>query len=445
VATNPPPMTKPALVVGAGIAGLVAARELRRAGREVIVFEAGPRVAGLATSHHDDDGFSYDTGAHFITNRLAAEIGVEDRCRTVHRYGEAVWSRGKTYSYPFGLVRVPRFAADAVRSKLRSGGPAASARDWFVAEYGRALAEEVAIPLVEAWSGAPASELSPAIGDKIPSSILETIYLRLAARVTRKAVAVGYCNEAPQSRHVWHVYPEDGVATLCDHLAAGLGDAVRLNSPVEKILVEGGRARGVRIGGEEVEGSLVVSTAPVNVLPRIVEGTGVEPLDRFRPFRFRPMVFVNLRLRGRGLLPDVVTWTPSDTLPFFRLTEAPMAMPWLAPEGKTLLTVDIGAEVGDEHWTMDDDQLGERCLDHLEAFLPGVRAAYLGCRVVRTPIAYPVFLNEYEPAREALETSTGITDLLSVGRNGQFGHLLMEDVYWRTTRAVARWLAAAPS
>ena len=140
------------------------------------------------------------------------------------------------------------------------------------------------------------------------------------------------------------------------------------------------------------------------------------------------------------MLPDVVTWTPTDEVPYFRLTEAPLSMPWLAPEGKTLLTVDIGATVGDEHWTMDDEALGELCLSHLEARIPDIRQRYLGCRTVRTPIAYPVFLSEYEPARQALETSTGITDLLSIGRNGQFGHHLMEDVYWRTTAAVARWL-----
>ena len=294
----------PALVLGAGIAGLVAARELRRAGRDVIVFEAGPKVAGLATSHHDDDGFSYDTGAHFITNRLAAEIGVEDQCRTVRHYGETVWLGDHTYSYPFGLMRVPRFAADAARSRLRRNGTAeGSARDWFIEEYGEALAEEVAIPLIEAWSGAPATELSPAVGDKIPSSIIETIYLRIAARVTQRAVAIGYCNAKPQSRNVWHVYPENGVSTLCQHVADELGDIVRLNSPVEKILIEDGRARGVRVAGEEIEGALVVSTAPVNILPKLVEGTGTEPLDRFRDFRFRPMVFTNLRLEGRGCSP----------------------------------------------------------------------------------------------------------------------------------------------
>jgi hypothetical protein len=60
--------------------------------------------------------------------------------------------------------------------------------------------------------------------------------------------------------------------------------------------------------------------------------------------------------------------------------------------------------------------------------------------VVRTPIAYPVYDLEYEADRQALERTTGVEGLLSVGRNGEFAHILMEDVYWRTQRRVHQWL-----
>ena len=38
-------------------------------------------LAGLARSERDDEGFTYDCGAHFITNRLAAALGVSSTCR----------------------------------------------------------------------------------------------------------------------------------------------------------------------------------------------------------------------------------------------------------------------------------------------------------------------------------------------------------------------------
>jgi hypothetical protein len=52
--------------------------------------------------------------------------------------------------------------------------------------------------------------------------------------------------------------------------------------------------------------------------------------------------------------------------------------------------------------------------------------------VLRTPIAHPVFLNAYEAERLALESALPVAGLYSVGRNGEFAHILMEDVYWRT-------------
>ena len=148
------------------------------------------------------------------------------------------------------------------------------------------------------------------------------------------------------------------------------------------------------------------------------------------------MTLVNMRFEGRGLLSDVVTWTPERDLPFFRITEAPLAMPWLAPEGKTMLTVDIGCEVGDSIWTMPDEQLAQLCLDGLERLIPGVRQRYLGSGVLRTPVAHPVFLREYEADRLTLERGLPIIGLHSIGRNGEFAHILMEDVYWRTLRKV---------
>ncbi len=428
-------------VLGAGIAGLVAATELRRRGIEVVVYEAGPRVAGMADSHHDADGFSYDTGAHFITNRLATALGVNDRCRVVRRYGESVYLGDRVVGYPMGLLRTPRYVAGALTARARGlagGAEPVTAAEHFRSEYGRAMADEVVVPLVEAWSGLPGDQLAAAVGQKIPGGIAHTVLLKAAAKVTRRAVAIGYCNEQPQSVDVWHVYPEGGVSLLCEALAEGLGDAIHLETPVEKILVEDEQVRAVRVDGREVEVDAAVSTAPLSILPRLVEGT--DRLDRFSGFRFRPMVFANLRFEGRGLLPDVVMWVPDRSFETFRLTEAPLSMPWLAPEGKTMITVDIGTEVGSELWNLDDEVVGERCLAELERLVPDVRRRYLGCRVVKTPIAYPVLALEHEAARaDFAANGTGVDGLFSIGRNGEFAHILMEDIYWRTRRVVGDW------
>lgn len=420
-------------VVGAGLAGLLAARELRRHGLTVTVYESGRQIAGLARSFTDQEGFTYDFGAHFITNRLAAALGIGAQCRDVRYYGESVFLDGKVYSYPFGLIRSPHFLLSAVRARLggRSGGPAANAADWYRREYGPALADRIAIPLVEAWSGAPAAELAASvIPPQVDRGTAHVLRLKVASRISRRAVANGYSREKPESAHVWHVYPSGSLGLLCEHLATGLEGCIRLESPVEAIMADAERVLGIRVNGRDVEADAVVSTAPVHVLAKLVQGSdAVKPLARFR---YRPMTLINMKFQGRGLLPDVVNWIPDRGVPFFRLTEATRSMPWLAPAGKTIVTVDIGCEVGDPIWQMPDEELGQHCLTHLVSLFPTFRNRYLGCVVLRTPIAHPVFLNAYEQDRLALERTSPIAGLFSIGRNGEFAHILMEDVYWRT-------------
>jgi protoporphyrinogen oxidase len=315
----------------------------------------------------------------------------------------------------------------------------------FEQRYGRALAQEVAMPLLEAWSGAKPEELAPAVADKLPASLGQTVFLRMASHVTRRAVAIGYCKTAPHSANVFHVYPDGGVGSICQKLARDLDGSIALESPVSKIYVEKGRARAIRLNGKDVPVRAVISTAPINKLADMVSG-GSE-LERFRRFRFRGVVFVNLKLEGQHLLPDVLTWVPSGK-PFFRLTEAPQAMPWLAPPKKTMILVEYGAEVGDRHWSMPDEALTKYTVQHLVPFVPDVNQRLLGARVQRSHIAYPVFLRDYEEDRLALTRGTGVENLLSIGRNGEFDHILMEDIYWRTLeriRTFVRKEAQAPA
>jgi monoamine oxidase len=92
------------IVVGAGLAGLAAARQVRQAGYSVLVIEARDRVGGRVLNHRLADGHVADLGGQFVGPRqrhilaLAAELGVPTqpiftRGRTVLEIG------GRRYRY----------------------------------------------------------------------------------------------------------------------------------------------------------------------------------------------------------------------------------------------------------------------------------------------------------------------------------------------------------
>ena len=223
-------------------------------------------------------------------------------------------------------------------------------------------------------------------------------------------------------------------------LTSDLDDSIQLESHVESITADSGQIVSVRVNGHEQPVSAVISTVPIHILADLVKGTdALAPLSKFR---YRAMACVNLQFSGEGLLPNAVLWTPEEQFPFLRLTELTQGVPWMAPPGKTQISADIGCEIGGDIWSMPDDRLGELCIESIDPIISNARNKYLGCKVARAPFAYPLFLREYEADRVALEQSTGVDGLHVIGRNGEFAHILMEDIYWRTLTKVRQVVAA---
>lgn len=83
--------TTDVLVIGAGMAGLIAAAELQRAGRRVLVIDKGRGVGGRLASRRID-GATFDHGAQFITTRDPRFAAVLEQGRQHGAMEE--WCRG---------------------------------------------------------------------------------------------------------------------------------------------------------------------------------------------------------------------------------------------------------------------------------------------------------------------------------------------------------------
>lgn len=112
------------VIVGAGLAGLCAARELRARGRDVVVLEARDRVGGRTLSESIDDGKVVDLGAQWVgpaQDRILAlirELGLETF--PTHAEGMNLFERrGRVRRYRGTIPRLNPLALVEAGSALR--------------------------------------------------------------------------------------------------------------------------------------------------------------------------------------------------------------------------------------------------------------------------------------------------------------------------------------
>lgn len=92
-------------IVGAGLAGLAAARDLTKAGHEVCVLEARDRVGGRTLNHQISKGVIAEAGGEYIgpTQHRIAALAKEMGVRTFKTYNQGedlLYARGQLSRYP---------------------------------------------------------------------------------------------------------------------------------------------------------------------------------------------------------------------------------------------------------------------------------------------------------------------------------------------------------
>lgn len=228
-------------VVGAGLAGLSAADELRLAGHEVAVLEARDRVGGRVWSRELDNGATVEMGAEFI---LPGNMYVRE---LADRFGLGLWDKGMRYGRrePRGASEVPPDALDAAISAVDD----ALARE---PELGRLPSSELIARL----------EIEDAARDV------------LLARVEISAASPAHDVPAASLAVVAHVDDEPapsvagGNQRLALALAAPLDSAIRLATPARRVAWGDGGVTVATDGGEMAADACVVAV-PATVIGEI--------------------------------------------------------------------------------------------------------------------------------------------------------------------------------
>ena len=276
--------------------GLAVAYQLALDGHRPVLFEADDRVGGM-TATFDFGGLEIERYYHFhcISDhaflQVLNELGLADQMRWVEtRMGYWFQGRLQQWGNPIALLK---FRGLGVIAKFRYGLHAflsTKRNDW------RALDNVEASGWIRRWVGDEAWEV-------LWRRLFEYKFYDYATGLSA-AWIWSRIRRIGRSRYSLFRerlgYLEGGSNTLLLALEAAIetsGGEIRLKSPVEKVVIEGGKVAGVQVAGQFVPFDKVVSTLPLPYVPRVMPDLPSDVLDKFTAIKNIAVVCVIVKLK----------------------------------------------------------------------------------------------------------------------------------------------------
>ncbi|MDF7826415.1 protoporphyrinogen oxidase [Pontiellaceae bacterium B12227] len=396
---------KKVAIIGAGITGLTAAYELKEKGIDCTVFEASDRVGGCIKTLRTD-GYLVECGPNSILDthpdigKLIARLGIEGNklAGKPEANNRFIVRNGKPIALPTSppaLLMSDAFSAKAKWRLLKEpfikskSNEQESLADFVVRRLGQEFLDYAINPFVSGvYAGDPAKLSTCYAFPKLYA--LEQEYGSLIKGAIQGAKARKKRAETASKDARMFTF-DDGMQVLPNQLAAKLGDAIRLNCPVDGLQC---LEDGWQVNGEVF--SDVVLAIPAYKQPEL--DTPFD-LDLFSEIEYPAVTSLSLgfgkndfshRLNGFGvLIPEVEKRFSLGAL-------FPSSIfPERAPGGMALLTVFVGGSRAPERALMDEDEMILKVIEDLRELL-GLDAEPDFKHVSVWPKAIPQYTIGYE-------------------------------------------------
>jgi protoporphyrinogen oxidase len=347
-------------VIGAGPAGLAAAFDFARAGHEVVCYESGSQVGGLAggfkAAHWDwslEKYYHHWFQSDKEIQRLADDLGIRDKIL----YPEpitALYHEGKFYAFDSPLA-VLKFPGVPFVDRLRFGFVGAYLR--FTKNW-KGLEKHTAHEWLKKYLGERAYRVlwEPMLEGKFGPEYYKQVnmawfWARIAAR-TRKLGTF-----------------EGGFQAFMEAAADGirnLGGRILLDSPVERIAAAPDGGLLVRTGQEETHFDRVLTTSSPALLAKTVPGLPSDYLERLAQLKSLGAVVLTVAL-DRPLGPGIYWYNlpKKEGFPFLCLVEHTFFIPPDRYGGDHLIYCGDYVPEGHRYFSMSKEEL-------LKEFLPAL-------------------------------------------------------------------------
>ncbi len=287
------------VVIGAGLAGLAAAYDLARQGNKVTLLEKQGEFGGLASSINLE-GHAVERFYHFICRgdedliRLVNELSLGDKLHW-QQTSTAFYAHQRLYRFgtPLDLLQfdcIPwpqrfRFGLHVLSCRYRSHWQALDqvpTRAWLIRNIGPQAYTEIWHPLLKVKFGDYYDKIS-------------------AAWIWHRIWRVAKSRPNLLARESFG-YLEDGSSTLYGQIVKNLSalPSVRLclGTPVEKIILQEGKAGAVQAAGEPIPCDGVISTVAPQLLARFLPDLGGEYIGRLQSIQSIGLVCMLFSLKA---------------------------------------------------------------------------------------------------------------------------------------------------
>lgn len=349
--------------------GVSLAYKLAKLGMKVTVYERGDNLGGLA-SFMEYDGVRMDRFYHTILSSDTAmqdlmEIGgvTDKRHFTITKQG--FYDNGKQYDFnspvdfmlfpPLNPIQRFRLGLQVIYAQFESDWhkmDTVPVEDWLVKVSGRGVYQKVWKPLLRAKFDS--------IAQNVPATYIWSRLRRMMG--TRKGVT---------SKEMM-CYLENGYYTVIEGVAkrcTEMGVNFHLKAPIEEVVIENGRAVGVKIGGEVKQYDAVISTLASPILEKLLPNA---PAD-FRGLLAKqeylgvlcPMVILK-----KSLIPYYVLNITDESIPFTAVVETTNLIDPQYTKGYHLVYLPKYLAPDNEMANWTDEQVKTEWMKHFRRMFP---------------------------------------------------------------------------
>jgi protoporphyrinogen oxidase len=387
-------------IVGGGIAGLTSALRLAKAGHKPEVFEAADQLGGLARAF-DFAGTKLDI---FYRHIFSSDLDVIDLINELGLKEDLIWLESKMgfyykgTAYPFSkpMDILFKFKALSFIDRVRLGLMTVyltrvnnwkkyekiTAKEWVIKFAGQKVYDVVWGPLLE-----------QKFADKAGNIAMTWLYGRIHSRiVSRKGAGMkeylGYLKGSYQK--------------MIDALETEIikaGGTIHKSSPVSKVILNNGKAEGLKVLGQEIKFDAVIVTTAPSLLKKLVDFNDPEYLKKFDKLEYFSAMDMVLRVK-KSISPFYWLNVADKDSPFVCVVEHTNFVPKQWYKGDVIVYIGKYISPDAELYKADNETVKTRFFERLKKIFPSFdEKDVIEWKMFREPYSQPVVTKEFSKTK----------------------------------------------